>query len=404
MVEKRGMRNLIIPGLITIALFFKIGLFGQSLLKSPDNIICGADRTELYIDLLKDRHVGLVANPSSRIGETHLLDSLLCLGVSVKIIFCPEHGFRGQGEAGELIVDHKDPITGISVVSIYGKKKKPDPEDLAGIDVLLFDIQDVGARYYTYISTLHNIMEAAAEGGKEVIILDRPNPNGFYVAGPIREKDFKSFVGMHPIPIVHGMTVGEYGEMINGEGWLDGSIRCKLQVVPCLNYDHQSTYKLPVKPSPNLPNQESIFLYPSLCLFEGTVVSIGRGTALPFQIFGHPDLQGEFQFRPTSIPGTSLHPKLEGKLCKGVDLRECGIPRIINEREIILEWVIQAFQELGSSSDFFTSYFDTLAGTQSLREQIIKGWSANKIRANWEKGIADFKIIRKKYLLYPDFE
>ena len=246
-------------------------------------------------------------------------------------------------------------------------------------------------------------MEAAAEGGKEVLILDRPNPNGFYVAGPVREKNLESFVGMHSVPIVHGMTVGEYGKMINGERWLEGSIRCKLKVIPCLNYDHLSKYILPVKPSPNLPNQESIYLYPSLCLFEGTVVSIGRGTDMPFQIFGHPEMNGSFHFKPLPIPGASLHPKLEGKLCYGKDLSKVGVVRVFEEQDLILDWVIQAYHELGNSADFFNSYFDTLAGTKSLREQIANGWPASKIIAGWEKEIEEFKIIRKRYLLYPDF-
>ncbi len=404
MVEKRSMRNLIISTLVFIGLILRLGLLAQGGLKTPDNIICGAERTDVYVEHLKGRQVGIVANPSSMIGDTHLIDTLLSMGVFVKVIFCPEHGFRGQGDAGELIKDHKDPITGISVISVYGKKKKPDPKDLLGVDIIIFDLQDVGARFYTYISTLHYIMEAAAEQDKEVLILDRPNPNGFYVAGPIREEGLKSFVGMHPIPVVHGMTIGEYAKMINGEGWLTGSIRCKLNVIACENYDHLCKYRLLVKPSPNLPNQKSIILYPSLCFFEGTIVSIGRGTALPFQIFGHPEISGDFQFRPVSTPGASLHPKLEGKLCKGVDLREYGVARVMNENEIILEWIIQAFQELGSSADFFTAYFDTLAGTSTVREQIIKGWSADDIRAFWGKGIADFKNIRKQYLLYPDFE
>ncbi len=404
MVEKRGIRALIISILLFVLIFFSNGLFSQVILKAPDNIICGADRTDVYTKLLVNKQVGLVANPSSRIGDRHLLDSLLSMEISVKVIFCPEHGFRGQGEAGEEIIDQKDPITGINVVSIYGKKKKPDPEDLAGIDILVFDIQDVGARFYTYISTLHYIMEAAADQSIEVLILDRPNPNGFYIDGPIREEGFESFVGMHPVPVVHGMTIGEYGQKINEEGRLNNALKCKLQVLPCLNYDHLCTYKLPVKPSPNLPNQESIFLYPSLCFFEGTIVSIGRGTKIPFQVFGHPEISGEFNFRPASIPGASLHPKLEGKVCKGYDLREEGVSMVVKERKLIIEWVILAFQQLGSSSDFFTSYFDTLAGTSDLRDQITEGWSVDQIRAEWQPGIDNFKKIRAKYLMYPDFE
>jgi len=404
MVEKRGIALLIALCLIIVSPLSWQEVVAQPILEKSSDIICGAERTEMYLDLLKDRRVGLVANQSSRIGKIHLLDSLLALGVRVEGVFCPEHGFRGQEEAGKKFADQKDPLTGVRLISIYDKEKKPDPEDLEGFDVLLFDIQDVGARFYTYISSLHYVMEAAAEQGKDIIILDRPNPNGFYISGPIREDGFKSFVGMHPIPVVHGMTIGEYGLMVNEEGWLANSVKCSLKVIPCLNYDHLKLYELPVKPSPNLPNLESIILYPSLCFFEGTKVSIGRGTAIPFQLIGHPDMKGGFHFRPAPIPSASLHPKLEGKLCHGTDLRKTGTALVLKKRQLILEWLIQAYKELGSSDDFFTSYFDTLAGTSKLREQIINGWTADKIRASWATGIADFKKIRNKYLLYPDFE
>ncbi|MBT4410557.1 MAG: DUF1343 domain-containing protein, partial [Bacteroidetes bacterium] len=277
-----------------IILFFVLtvavpAVLSQSISLKRQKVICGADQTDKYFERLKSAKIGLVANKSSMIGDVHLLDKMLKEGVHVVSIFCPEHGFRGEGEAGERIDDHLDPVTGIPVISIYGSKKKPDPDDLSGIDILVFDMQDVGARFYTYISTLHYVMEAAGELRIPLIILDRPNPNGFYVDGPIRESEFTSFVGMHPIPVVHGMTIGEYGLMINGEGWLSKSVQCEVSVVPCLNYDHLTAYELPVRPSPNLPNQISVYLYPSLCFFEGTKVSIGRGTKLPFQILGHPD-------------------------------------------------------------------------------------------------------------------
>lgn len=404
MKEKRGIVNLIVPLIISVLLIINGVVFAQGRLKFPEDIICGAERTDIYLDLLKNRNVGLVANQSSLIGGTHLLDSLLSSGIKVSLVFCPEHGFRGEGEAGEQIIDQKDPKTGIEVRSIYGDKKKPDPGDMKCLDVIVFDLQDVGARFYTYISTLHYVMEAAAENGKEVIILDRPNPNGFYVAGPVRESGFESFVGMHPVPVVHGMTVGEYGQMINGEGWLADSAKCCLRVIKCINYDHLCTYDLPVRPSPNLPNRESVILYPSLCFFEGTVVSLGRGTDFPFQVYGHPGMKGDFEFTPESRPGASLHPKLEGELCRGVDLRLNGPGRIIEERQIILEWVISAFRELGSSPDFFTPYFDTLMGNDSVRKDITGGLPADSIRAKWQNGINDFKKIRLKYLLYPDFE
>lgn len=404
MVEKRGIPRLIIIFLFFIPIFSACETTAQVRLKSPGDIICGADRTDAYLHLLKNKKIGLVGNPSSRISKTHLLDSLLSLGVNIEKVFCPEHGFRGKGEAGEKIVDHKDPVTGIDVVSIYGKKRKPEKSDIEGLDLLLFDIQDVGARFYTYISTLHYIMEAAAENSISVIILDRPNPNGFYVDGPVREDGYESFVGMHKVPVVHGMTIGEYGKMINGERWLKGEVTCELRVIPCLNYDHLCTYDLTVKPSPNLPNQKSIILYPSLCFFEGTVASIGRGTEIPFQIFGHPDMTGDFIFTPVSTPGASLHPKQEGKICRGYDLREEGIDRIISERRIFLEWVIRAYNQIGSGSEFFTSYFNTLLGNSWVKEDIINGVPENEIRAKWTNDVNEFKEVRKKYLLYRDFE
>ena len=404
MVEKRCIWKLIILLIFLIPFFTACETSAQGKLKISEDIVCGASRTDVYLPLLQNKKVGLVGNPSSRIGSTHLLDSLLSLGVNVEKVFCPEHGFRGKGEAGEKIVDHKDPVTGIDIVSIYGKKRKPDQSDIEGLDVLLFDIQDVGARFYTYISTLHYIMEAAAENNVSVIILDRPNPNGFYVDGPIREEGFSSFVGIHEIPVVHGMTIGEYGKMINGEEWLANKVQCELTVIPCLKYDHLYTYDLSVKPSPNLPNQESIILYPSLCFFEGTVVSIGRGTDIPFQTFGHPDMSGEFLFRPVSTPGASLHPKQEGELCKGYDLRINGLEEIFAERRIFLEWLIRAYSQIGSGTDFFTSYFNTLMGNSWVKQDIINGLPEDEIRAKWFDDVNGFKKIRKKYLLYKDFE
>ena len=367
------------------------------------NVICGADQTDIYFERLKSAKVGLVANKSSMIGDVHLLDKMLNEGVHVVSIFCPEHGFRGEGEAGERIDDHLDPVTGIPVISIYGSKKKPDPDDLSGIDILVFDMQDVGARFYTYISTLHYVMEAAGELEIPLIILDRPNPNGFYVDGPIREPEFTSFVGMHPIPVVHGMTIGEYGLMINGEGWLSKSVQCEVSVVPCLNYDHLTAYELPVRPSPNLPNQISVYLYPSLCFFEGTKVSIGRGTKLPFQILGHPDLDQDFTFRPVSTPGASLNPKCKDQLCFGWDVRRTGIKMLFDKPGIQLEWVIKAYNELGQPSDFFRAYFDTLSGTKRIREMIESGYDAETIRKSWDEELRQFMLVREKYLIYPDF-
>ena len=404
MLEKRGIPGFIVLFLLVVSIFTTRALFAQKELRNPDNIICGAERTGEYISLLDGKSIGLVGNPSSMIGDTHLLDSLLSLGINVHKVFCPEHGFRGKGEAGEKLFDHKDPVTGIDVVSLYGKKMNASPEDVEGIDLILFDIQDVGARFYTYISTLHFVMEAAAQLSIPIIILDRPNPNGFYVDGPIREDEFVSFVGLHPIPVVHGMTIGEYGKMINGEGWLENAAECELTVIPCLNYDHLCTYSLPVKPSPNLPNKESVFLYPSLCFFEGTIASIGRGTSIPFQVFGHPDIDGDFYFRPVSTPGASLHPKLEGELCRGFDLRSVGVERVLDKRGLILDWIIMSFRDLGSKPEFFTSYFDKLIGNSWVREDIINGLPSETIRAKWADDVNRFKETRRKYLLYPDFE
>ena len=377
----------------------------QESIRIPDNIVCGAERTDLYIDLIKGKRVGLVANPTSRIGNVHLLDSLMSLGVDVRRIFSPEHGFRGEAEAGETLDDNRDPLTGVEIISVYKKKdKKPSVDEIMDLDLILFDIQDVGVRFYTYISTLHYMMEACAESGTRLIILDRPNPNGFYVDGPVREKGFESFVGVHEVPVVYGMTIGEYGRMINGEGWLNNSATCQLTIISCLNYDHLCTYNLPVKPSPNLPNLESVILYPSLCYFEGSVVSLGRGTDFPFQVYGHPDMTGDFSFTPRSIPGASLHPKHEGELCKGVFIGKEGADMIMKDKRIRLEWVINAYNDLDVGEEFFTGYFDTLMGNSWVREDIIKGVPEDQIREKWAAGVKDFIKVREKYLLYPDFK
>jgi len=301
------------------------------------------------------------------------------------------------------ISDGQDPVTGIPVISLYGNHKKPTKEDLNGIDIVVFDIQDVGVRFYTYISTLHLVMEACAEEGKELLLFDRPNPNGFYIDGPVLDTAYRSFVGMDPVPVVHGMTIGEYARMINGEGWLKDSLHCNLSVIPCLGYDHQTAYVLPVKPSPNLPNQTSVYLYPSLCFFEGTIVSVGRGTEFPFQVYGHPELKENFRFTPKSIPGASLHPPFENKICFGRDLRTDGMKEFSKNPVLILDWLIDSYQKLDKGKDFFTAYFDTLAGSDQLRLQIQRGVTAEEIRAGWKAGLDKFQHIRSKYLLYPDF-
>jgi len=355
--------------------------------------------------MLRKKAVAVVTNQTGRIGNVHLVDSLLSLGVDIKKVMSPEHGFRGQAADGEFIASGKDIKTGLPIVSLYGAHKKPTPKDLEDVDVVIFDIQDVGVRFYTYISTLHYLMEACSENHKKLIIFDRPNPNGFYVDGPILDKKYRSFVGMDPIPIVYGMTMGEYALMLNGEGWLHDSEKCDLQVIKVVGYRHDLLYQLPIAPSPNLPNMASIYLYPSLCLFEGTIVSVGRGTTKPFQIFGHPQMtQYDTTFIPKPIAGKAPHPKLEGKVCKGFDLSLFGTSMIPNMEGLYLFWLRSAYFDMGGKDDFFKPYFNKLAGTDQLRIQIERGMTEEEIKAGWQEDLMHFKAIRKKYLLYPDFE
>jgi len=368
------------------------------------SILPGAYDTEAYISALHGKRVGVVANQASLINNTHLIDSLISIKIDVRKIYCPEHGFRGQAENGELISDEIDGKTGIPVNSIYGKNKKPSNEMLEGIDIMVFDLQDVGVRFYTYISTLAYVMEACAENDIPVIVLDRPNPNGFYIDGPVLKEEFKSFVGLHPVPIVYGMTIGEYGLMVNGEGWLKDKIKCNYKVVRCKNYDHNSLYSLPIKPSPNLPDMASVYLYPSLCLFEGTIVSIGRGTDFPFKCYGHPDIgYGSFAFTPKSIPGASLHPKLEGEICFGQNLSNYH-EVLLKEKKLNLLWILESYKFLSEKNEFFISYFEKLSGTNVLREQIIAQLTEEQIRESWQADLDIFKELRKQYLLYKDFE
>jgi len=377
-----------------------IGIQAQLIpgLKKSD-IVCGAERMD-YLDLIRGKKIGVVANPTSRVGSVHLVDTLIRSGISIKKIFAPEHGFRGESEAGELIPGGLDRMTGIPVISLYGNHKKPTPEDLAGLDLVIFDIQDVGVRFYTFISTLHLVMEACATEGKPLLVLDRPNPNGFYIDGPILDTTYRSFVGMHPVPVVHGMTIGEYARMINGEHWLRNGIQCDLTVIGCKGYDHQTGYILPVKPSPNLPDQTSVYLYPTLCFFEGSIISIGRGTDFPFQVYGHPEMPGDFRFTPKSLPGISLHPPFENKVCSGKDLRREGFQEYSQKPGIMLEWLIDAYQKMDRREGFFNDYFDTLAGSSQLRIQIQQGMPADEIRATWKVGLDKYRVMREKYLLY----
>jgi uncharacterized protein YbbC (DUF1343 family) len=372
--------------------------------KGINDIKMGADRTSEYLPLLKGKAVAVVANQSSNIKNTHLVDTLLSMGVNIKKVFCPEHGFRGLVDAGEKVKTEKDSKTGLTIISLYGKNKKPLPEQLKNVDVVIFDIQDVGVRFYTYLSTLHYVMEACAENKKQVIVLDRPNPNGYYVDGPILEDAFKSFLGLHPVPIVYGLTIGEYAQMINGEGWLKEKVKCNLKVITLEGYTHNDLYELPVKPSPNLPNMASVYLYPSLGLFEGTVVSVGRGTTLPFQVIGHPTLQkGPYTFTPEPKPG-AVEPKYNGQLCKGFDLSDFGNEYMKDYKKIYLFWLMGTYEGTPDKATFFDENFNYHAGNATLQKQIKEGKSEAEIRAGWTEGLQKFNVIRKKYLLYKDFE
>ncbi|MFN3341483.1 MAG: exo-beta-N-acetylmuramidase NamZ domain-containing protein [Flavobacteriales bacterium] len=369
-----------------------------------EKTIMGAERMDSILPLISGKKIAIVANQTSLVNGVHLVDTLIASGVAVQKVFALEHGFRGEVQAGEHIKSGKDPKTGVPIVSLYGNNKKPKAEVLQDVDVIIFDIQDVGARFYTYISSLHYIMESAAENGKTVLVLDRPNPNGFYVDGPVLNTEHKSFVGMHPVPIVHGMTVAEYAQMINGEAWLAGGVQCDLKVVLCSNYDHSVLYELPVKPSPNLVNQAAIYLYPSLCLFEGTFVSVGRGTDFPFQVIGMPDYSpGTFRFTPRSAAAAKKPPHMDVE-CKGYDLRDSA-NNVLKTRCINLNWLLTMYANCPDKKIFFENdgMFTLLAGGKLLREQMEKGMSEAEIRKSWEKELTSFMEIRKKYLLYKDF-
>ncbi len=380
-------------------------------------IIMGAAQIEKYFDLIKNKRIGLIVNHTSIIynqnDSLHLVDFLLQKSnennINIQTIFAPEHGFRGTASAGETIKNGKDTKTGINIISLYGKNKKPTKKQLENIDILIFDIQDVGARFYTYISTMHYCMEAAAENNKQIIILDRPNPNGFYIDGLIREEKYKSFVGMHPIPIVHGLTVGELAKMIEGEKWLKNKNKLgeNLKIIPCQNYSHKNNYTLPIAPSPNLPTQNSILFYPSICLFEGTKMSVGRGTDSPFELVGHPDFpDNDFitSFTPKPNEGAK-NPPFKNKLCYGKDYKVWKL-----ESNFSLKPILEFYETMQKRSankkedDFFNSYFNTLVGNDKLQQQIKNGLSEQEIKKTWQKELDDYKKMRKKYLLYQDFE
>ena len=360
----------------------------------------GADRTELYLPDLKNKRVALVVNHTSVIGRTHLADSLKTLGIDIKTIFAPEHGFRGTADAGETIKNGLDTKTGLPIISLYGQNKKPSAQMLKDIDVLIFDIQDVGARFYTFISTLHYVMEAAAENNKLLIVLDRPNPNGHYADGPVLDKKFSSFVGLNTIPVVHGCTVGELAEMANGENWLKNGGKCKLKIIKCLNYTHQTSYEPPIAPSPNLPNLQAMLLYPSICFFEPTEISVGRGTDTQFQVIGGPQTgYGAYRFTPTDKPG-AMNPPNEGKLCYGLDLR--GIDA--RKHGFTLKYLIDFYQKSGLGDKFFNSpsFFDKLVGNDKLRKQLQDKLTEEEIRKSWQPDLDNYRKMRKKYLLYEE--
>ncbi|MBI5542131.1 MAG: DUF1343 domain-containing protein [Bacteroidia bacterium] len=355
----------------------------------------GAYQTTEYFPILKGKNIAIVANQTSLVEKTHLVDSLISAGILVKKIFCPEHGFRGTADAGEIVSSTTDKKTGLPIISLYGKNKKPSPEQLKGIDIVVFDIQDVGVRFYTYISTMHYVMEACAEKNIPLLILDRPNPNIHYIDGPVLKSSFKSFVGMHQVPLVYGMTIAEYAQMINGEGWLAKNVKCKLQIVKCKNYNHNTRYTLPVKPSPNLPNMRSVYLYPSLGLFEGTNVSVGRGTEFPFQVLGSPFLDSMlFHFIPKSSNGAK-NPMYENKKCYGVDLRNS------TDTVFTLKYIINMYKMSPNNETFFNPFFQKLIGTDEVIPLIKAGKTEAEIKTLWQNDLNKFKEIRKKYLLYP---
>lgn len=376
---------------------------------APVKIITGADQTGKYIPYLKGKRVAILANRTSRIGEKHLVDSLKTRGINIVKVFGPEHGFRGNASAGVNVADQTDPETGIPVISLYGPKKKPSKEDMADVDIMIYDVQDVGCRFFTYINVLALLMETCATYDKELLILDRPNPNGYLVDGPILDMSLKSGVGMFPLPISHGLTVAEFAQMVNGEGWLPGKIKCRLKIIPVANYDHNMYYELPVSPSPNLNTQQAIMLYPSTCLFEGTYLNHGRGTYYPFTIFGSPELKGKYSFSytPASIKGMSETPLFMNQECYGLDLRKYDIRELIRSKKLNLQWMMELYKAYPDKEKFFDSKLSKemleigkLVGSPLFRKQITDGVPEATIRKSWEPGLSKYKQMRKKYLLY----
>lgn len=383
--------NLLFKNTLLFILFFQLSnsVFSQE-------IIQGAERVDYYFNKLNDNKIAIIANNTSVIktskGSTHIIDTLIARGLSINKIFSPEHGFLGDKDDGEKF--ENDFYNNIEIISLYGGNRKLKDEDIEDIDIIIFDIQDVGVRFYTYLSTLHYAMQSAARKNKKFIIMDRANPNSFYIDGPVLDLKNSSFIGLHPVPIVYGMTIGEYGLMINGEGWLENNLKVDLEVIKLKNYNHKLKYEPPIRPSPNLPNIQSIYLYPSLAFLEKTEVSVGRGTTIQFQIYGHPDFKGDFSFTPQPNFG-SQYPKLKGVLSYGEDLRNYKTSNMIE-----LKWLINSFTQINDKNNFFRSDFDKLSGTSNLKKQIIEGLSESEIRDSWKEGLEKFKKIRKKYLLY----
>ena len=389
--------------LILFAFIFNCNIIAQKnngidILKAEDAIV-GASRLELYLPDLQNKNVGVVANQTSIFNNTHLIDTLLNEGINIKKIFTPEHGFRGSADEGAAINNSIDEKTQLPIISLYGNNKKPNQEQLKDIDILIFDLQDVGVRFYTYISTMTYVMEAAAENNIPIIVLDRPNPNGFYVDGPVLEKENSSFVGLHQVPVVYGLTIGEYALMVNGEFWLKDSLQCDLKVIPLGKYNRNAIYELPVKPSPNLPNWESVYLYPSLCFFEGTIVSVGRGTETPFQLYGHPLMNEEFTFTPKQSEGRKA-PLLCDQVCHGENLINYAHNYNQNKNELQLSWIINAYNQLKDNEKFFNNFLVKLTGTKDFEQQIKDGISEEEIRKSWKPKLNEYKKIRNRYLIY----
>jgi uncharacterized protein YbbC (DUF1343 family) len=395
---------------LAMLLLLTISAAGQTGISNPkNNIVTGAEQTDEYIPYLENKRIAVLANPTTIIGKKHLVDSLMARGINIVKVFGPEHGFRGNASNGAVVADEKDLATGIKIISLYGAKRKPSASDLSNVDIVIFDIQDVGCRFYTYINVLRDVMEACAENNKEVLILDRPNPNGYLVDGPVLDMRLKSGIGQFPIPIAHGMTMGEFARMINGEQWLPGKLQCKLKIIPVKNYQHDMEYILPVNPSPNLNTPQSIMLYPSTCLFEGTFLNHGRGTYFPFTIIGSPDLKGKFSFSftPAGIKGMSETPLHMNKVCYGIDLRKFDVTQLRKSKRINLEWMIDLYKAFPEKEKFFdrtqsnqVGNIDFLAGVYDFKKQVISGQTIQQIQNSWEPKLSAYKLMRKKYLLY----